>query len=79
MACHSFFLKKAIEAKPAIEYLHNRHLDDEIINHFRIGLSGADEDNLYKTLTDDNFGHLPIDLVEVGLIRSVGNSKFLYM
>jgi len=74
---YSFFLKKAIEAKPAIEYLHNRHLDDEIIDHFRIGLSGADEDNLYKTLTDDNFGHLPIDLVEVGLIRSVGNSKFI--
>ena len=74
---YSFFLKKAVEAKPAIEYLHNRHLDDEIINHFKIGLSGSDEDNLFKTLTDDNFGHLPIDLVEVGLIRSVGEGKFV--
>ena len=74
---YSFFLKKAIEAKPAIEYLHNRHLDDEIINHFKIGLSGSDEDDLFKTLTDDNFGHLPIDLVEVGLIRNVGEGKFV--
>ena len=72
---YTFFLKNAIEAKPAIEYLHNRNMSDEIIDHFKIGLSGTDEDNLYKTLVD--LGHLPIDLVEVGLIRSVGNSKFV--
>ena len=72
---YAFFLKNAIEAKPAKEYLHNRNLDDEIINHFKIGLSGSDEDDLYKTLND--LGHLPIDMQEVGLIRNVGDGKFI--
>ena len=72
---YSFYLKNAVDAKPAIEYLHNRHMDDEIINHFKIGLSGIEEDNLYKTLVD--LGHLPIDLAEVGLIRSLGDAKFV--
>ena len=52
---YSFFLQNAIEAKPAKEYLKNRKLHDEIINQFRIGLSGSDEDDLFKTLTD--LGH----------------------
>ena len=71
----SFFLKNAIEGKAALSYLHDRNLDDEIIDHFRIGLSGTDEDNLYKTLTD--IGHLNVDLSEVGLIRPLNNGKFI--
>ena len=74
---YSFYLENTQEGKIAKDYLHNRFLDDNLINHFRIGLSSSKDDDLFNQLTNENFNHLPINLAEVGLIRNVGNGKFV--
>ncbi|HEY8444893.1 MAG TPA: toprim domain-containing protein, partial [Bacilli bacterium] len=56
------------EGQVAIKYLHNRGLNTNIINRFRIGLSSSDRNDLYKILIEK--GHLPLDMLELGLIRS---------
>lgn len=63
---YNFFLTNTIDGKKGIEYLNNRKLSETEIKRFNIGLSG-DNDILYKTLTEKQF--LPLDMIEVGLIR----------
>ncbi|HHU55097.1 MAG TPA: DNA primase, partial [Acholeplasmataceae bacterium] len=65
---YNFYLQNTVDGQVALKYLHNRGLNTNIINRFRIGLSSSDRDDLYKYLTQK--GHLPIDIVEVGLVRS---------
>ena len=68
---YSFFLNHADDAKIARDYLSNRGLDTEVIKEFNIGLS-ADNDEIYKLLLSKEY--LPLDMIEVGLVRSYSNS-----
>lgn len=65
---YNFYLQNTKEGQVAIKYLHNRGLNTNIINRFRIGLSSSDRNDLYKILSEK--GHLPLDMLELGLIRS---------
>lgn len=65
-AFYNFYLNNTVEGKKGIEYLNNRKLFDKEIKQFQIGLAG-DNDILYKTLTSKNY--LPLDMIEVGVIR----------
>ena len=68
---YSFFLNHADDAKAARDYLHNRGLNNDVIKEFNIGLS-SDNDEIYKLLLSKEF--LPVDMIEVGLVRSYSNS-----
>lgn len=68
---YDFYLKNTTDGKDAIEYLYKRHLNDEIIKRFKIGLSPKEPDLLYKSLLNDKVQ--PLDMIESGLIRSGKN------
>lgn len=68
---YHFCLKNTNEGQVALQYLENRKLTEDIINRFKIGLSMSDPNDLYKCLIDKNYQ--PIDMIEVGLIKSGTN------
>lgn len=55
---------KSIYGKSAIKYLHDRMIDDDIINTFEIGLS-MNDNNISKLLTNKGFDKN--DLIDIGL------------
>ncbi len=68
---YNFFLMNTIEGRAGIDYLNSRKLSINEIKRFNIGLAG-DNDILFKTLTEKQY--LPMDMIEVGLIR--GGEKY---
>ncbi len=68
---YHFYLKNSKEAIKAMQYLNQRGLNLDVINRFQIGLSG-ENDELFKVLSGKN--HLEVDMAEVGLIHSYGQT-----
>lgn len=71
---YEFYLKNTKEGEAALEYLHNRNLNDDIIKRFQIGLSSSKENIIYKSLVETE-KFLPLDLKEINLI-SDNNGKY---
>lgn len=67
---YEFYLKNSVEGKDAIKYLHSRFIDENIIRRFKIGLASDEFDLLYKALTERDNPYLPLNLLEVGLIKA---------
>lgn len=67
---YEFYLKNSKEGKEALTYLNNRYLDYDIIRRFKIGLASDEFDLLYKALTERDDPYLPLNLLEVGLIKT---------
>ncbi|MBO4668251.1 MAG: DNA primase [Bacilli bacterium] len=55
------------DGEKAREYLKNRHIDEDIIKRFKIGLSNNNGDLLVKSLIETNKA-IPLDLQELGLV-----------
>lgn len=68
---YNFYLNNAEEAQEALDYINGRGLSNEILNHFNIGASG-ENDELFKLLQKEEF--LPMDMIEVGLVKNFGNN-----
>ena len=64
---------KSVYSKKAIEYLHNRKIDDDIINEFEIGLS-MNDNNVSKLL--EKKGYDVNELIDIGLCGKKDN--FIY-
>lgn len=64
---------KSVYGKKAIEYLHNRKIDDDIINEFEIGLS-MNDNNVSKLL--EKKGYDANELIDIGLCGKKDN--FIY-
>ena len=64
---------KSVYGKKAIEYLHNRKIDDDIINEFEIGLS-MNDNNVNKLL--EKKGYDINELIDIGLCGKKDN--FVY-
>lgn len=64
---------KSVYGKKAIEYLHNRKIDDDIINEFEIGLS-MNDNNVSKLL--EKKGYDVNELINIGLCGKKDN--FIY-
>jgi len=64
---------KSVYGKKAIEYLHNRKIDDDIINEFEIGLS-MNDNNVSKLL--EKKGYDVNELIDIGLCGKKDN--FVY-
>ena len=64
---------KSVYGKKAIEYLHNRKIDDDVINEFEIGLS-MNDNNVSKLL--DKKGYDVNELIDIGLCGKKDN--FIY-
>lgn len=64
---------KSVYGKKAIEYLHNRKIDDDIINEFEIGLS-MNDNNVNKLL--EKKGYDVNELIDIGLCGKKDN--FVY-
>ncbi|MGM9970292.1 MAG: DNA primase [Anaeroplasma sp.] len=67
-------LQNTKEGIKALEYLHKRGLDDEIINMFNIGLSPKIGDTLYKVLKE--YEYLELDMSDVGLVDKGKNGYY---
>lgn len=65
---YKFSLINLKDGQKALKYLYDRKLNNDIINRFNIGLSLNESNLLYQALTKDNV--LPIDLIELGLVKS---------
>lgn len=74
---YEFFLKNTNEGEKALEYLRRRNISDEIISHFRIGLSNHDGNLIVKTQVETN-KILPIDLQELMIIGKNPNDNHYY-
>lgn len=70
---YKFSLTNLKNGQKALKYLYDRKLNNDIINRFNIGLSLNESNLLYQALTKDNV--LPIDLIELGLVKS-GNDYY---
>jgi len=70
---YEFFLKNTNDGKEALEYLTKRHLSDEVIKKFRIGLSPNQSDLLYRNLLNEKIQ--PLDMIESGVVKS-GNKEY---
>lgn len=66
---YEFYLKNSKEGLEALDYLKKRNINNEIIKRFGIGLASKDMDLLYKSLTEKENPELPIDLLNIGLIK----------
>lgn len=64
---------KSVYGRKAIEYLHNRKIDDDIINEFEIGLS-MNDNNVSKLL--EKKGYDVNELIDIGLCGKKDN--FIY-
>ena len=64
---------KSVYSKKAIEYLHNRKIDDDVINEFEIGLS-MNDNNVSKLL--EKKGYDVNELIDIGLCGKKDN--FIY-
>lgn len=64
---------KSVYGKKAIEYLHNRKIDDDVINEFEIGLS-MNDNNVSKLL--EKKGYDVNELIDIGLCGKKDN--FVY-
>lgn len=71
---YEFYLNNTKEGEAALEYLHGRHLDDDIIKRFQIGLSSSKDNIICKALIDTE-KFLPLDLKEINLIGD-NNGKY---
>ncbi len=70
---YEFFLKNTNDGKEALEYLAKRHLSEEVIKQFRIGLSPNQSDLLYRNLLNEKIQ--PLDMIESGVVKS-GNKEY---
>lgn len=57
------------EGKKALEYLHNRKLDDEVIKYFDIGYSQENGKNIINFLTNKNYSIKTIERTGIGHIN----------
>ena len=64
---------KSVYGKKAIEYLHNRKIDDDVINEFEIGLS-MNDNNVSKLLEKKDYD--VNELIDIGLCGKKDN--FIY-
>ena len=74
---YEFYLKNTNEGEKALEYLKKRNINEDVINHFHIGLSSHEGNLIVKTQVETN-RILPLDLQEVGLIGMNNNDKHYY-
>lgn len=72
---YQFYLNNTKEGKVALEYLHNRGIDDNVIKHFGIGYAGSEKNLLYKTLVQEK-GILELDLRTLKLINKGSNNEY---
>ena len=71
---YKLYLSSTKQGAIAKEYLKNRGISDEVIDKFDIGLSPAEFDLLYKTLTKK--GTLVSDLYDLGLVKQSKKENF---
>lgn len=68
-------LNNTTEGKEALNYLTERGISKEIIERFNIGLSSSKDDLLFTALTKEK-NRLPLDLIELGLIKVRRNNEY---
>lgn len=73
---YKFYLHNSEEGLSAIEYLHKRGIEDEVINTFEIGLAPDIKDALTTYLTKKNYTEL--DQIEVGLLSNEGTPHDMF-
>lgn len=71
---YKLYLSSTKPGQLAKEYLHKRHITDEIIQQFEFGLAPSEFDLLHKTLTAKDY--LPTDLYDLGLVKQSSNDNF---
>jgi len=74
---YEFYLKNTKEGEIALQYLHNRQLNDDIIKQFHIGLSSEKENIVCKTMVESE-KYTPLDLKEINLIDNDSNNNKYY-
>ncbi len=72
---HNFFVERLKSYAPAINYLHDRGVEDEFILRFQIGFAPPDSDTLTRHLIQRGVG---VDkLVQLGLTRRTDDGRFM--
>ena len=68
-------LNNTTEGKEALNYLTERGISKEITERFNIGLASSKENLLFTALTKEK-NRLPLDLIELGLVKVRNNNEY---
>ncbi|WP_162146903.1 DNA primase [Acholeplasma granularum] len=71
---YQFALKNTDSGKIALDYLNQRKIDDDILNHFEIGYAPDQVDSLYKMLRSKKYS--VTDMMTLGLVKQ--NEEGIY-
>ena len=71
---YEFCLKQTQEGQSALNYLHNRQLNDEVIEHFHIGVAPQGHDKLFQFLKSKDV--LELDALKLGLVMQDSNNQY---
>ncbi len=71
---YQFTLHNTIEGKKALEYLHSRNLDDDMIKRFQIGLAPNSTNSLYLALKSKNYSELT--MLDLGHVTKYNNKYY---
>lgn len=74
---YNFNLFNSEAGHKALDYLKNRRLTDETINHFKLGYSSSNKDQLYQILRDKEFS--VSDMIKLGLVKQSNDGSYYDM
>lgn len=74
---YNFNLFNSKAGHEALKYLENRRLSEETINHFKIGYSSSERQQLYQILRDKDYK--VSDMIDLGLVKQSKDGSYYDM
>ncbi|MFA7422437.1 MAG: DNA primase, partial [Acholeplasmataceae bacterium] len=71
---YKFNLKNSEKGQEALKYLHQREINDPIIDHFELGYAPEHSDALYKLLNDK--GYQVSDMIKLGVVKQKDDGSY---
>ena len=71
---YKFNLKNSEKGQEALKYLHQREINDKIIDHFDLGYAPEHSDALYKLLNDK--GYQVSDMIKLGVVKQKDDGTY---
>ncbi len=71
---YKFNLKNSEKGQEALKYLHQREINDKIIDHFDLGYAPEHSDALYKLLNDK--GYQVTDMIKLGVVKQKDDGTY---
>ncbi|TVP84693.1 MAG: DNA primase [Acholeplasmataceae bacterium] len=71
---YQFNLKNSTTGQTALQYLRNRQMTDDLVDHFRLGYAPVHGDALYQLLKDK--GYAVSDMISLGVVKQDDKGRY---